>query len=64
LISSGVNASAALACRVERLIIVNQKMRQLKLQNVASRLTSRSAGQSPRERRRLKNFNGMRCVGR
>jgi hypothetical protein len=25
-----VDASAALACRVERLIIVNQKMRQLK----------------------------------
>lgn len=46
LISSGVNASAALACRVERLIIVNQKMRQLKMQNVASRLTSRSAVRS------------------
>jgi hypothetical protein len=28
LISSGVNASAASACRVERLIIVNQKLRQ------------------------------------
>jgi len=39
-------------------------MRQLKRQNVASRLTCRSAGQSPRERRQLKNVNGMRCLGR
>lgn len=46
LISNAVNARVALACRVERLSIVDQKIRQLKMQNAANRLTNRSAVRS------------------
>jgi hypothetical protein len=39
-ISSGVNATEALAVCVDRLIIVNQKIRQLKMQKVHWRSAS------------------------
>ena len=42
-ISKGVNATFALVLCVDRFIIVSQKMRQLRMQKVASKLTSRSA---------------------
>lgn len=42
-ISSGMNASEVFAFCADRLIVVSQKMRHLKMQNVASRLTRRSA---------------------
>jgi hypothetical protein len=44
--SSGVNARVGFRYRVHRLSMVIQKMRQLRIQNVASRLTMRSAVRS------------------
>ena len=45
-ISRGVKASVGRAFRVERFSIVSQKIRQPRTQNVASKLTSRSAVRS------------------